>query len=158
MEGHYYREEECTVDHRPEFVLIDEGGEEKVYGGSHTFQSSCEFEPLHKLKDVKPTAALRIASLLSSLILYGALVLLIFLFLVHATMFLLTLGLVPFFRLATAKYWDLIKKTFVVASGLFVALFSPHFGLAIIVLYFILTTGGTSDPIFSKLFKSGLYS
>lgn len=157
MEGRPQGEQNDQKIHQPEFVVISDEFKESASGGEFQYQSTGQYESFEKLRDIKPSFAVRFAFLLMSLIFYAAAFLGLFILLSLCLLVVVTLGQVKGLNRFTSNYWKTIRKVFVTGSGLLVAVVSPAFGLGIIVLYFILVAGGTNDPVFSKLFESSIY-
>lgn len=143
--------------HHPEFIVVTEEYKESSSGGEYKYQSSATFEPFEKLRDVKPSFIVRFACLFSSMILFAAAFCGVFILLGLCVLVLISLAQVPSLNQFAKNYWSMLRKVFVTALGLFVAVFSPVFGFGIIILYFVLVVGGTNDPIFSKFFESSIY-
>ncbi len=157
MEGHHQGEQNDQKIHQPEFVFVSEESKDTISGGQFKYQSGGKYESFEKLHDIKASFPVRFACLFSSVILFTAAFFGIFILLALCTLVLFSLGRFRSLNNFTKNYWGTIRKVFVTASGLLVAVFSPAFGLGIIVLYFILVAGGMNDPVFSRFFESRLY-
>jgi hypothetical protein len=157
MEGYHQGEQNDQKIHQPEFVILGEESKEEVSGGEFQQQTSHPYESFEKLHDIKPSLGVRFACLLSSYILFLAAILVFFLLLLSLAVVIISVGQSKKVNNLFKKYWEVLRKLIVTASGLLVSVFSPAFGLGIIILYFIIVAGGTNDPIFSRLFESGLY-
>ncbi|MEM1282647.1 MAG: hypothetical protein AAGG81_03755 [Chlamydiota bacterium] len=157
MEENHQSEQLGQKIHQPEFVVVTEEYKESVSEGQYKYQSGKQYETFEKLNDIRPSFPIRFACLFSSFILFCATIFGFCVFLLFCLSVCLTFGQVESLNNFTKSYWGTIRKVFVTAVGLLVAVFSPAFGLGIIVLYFIMVAGGTSDPVFSKFFESRLY-
>jgi len=143
--------------HRPEFIIIQEERYEEGHEGEGTHQqSSSYYESLNKLHEIKPTATIRIACFISSLMLFLYTAFIGFLMLITLALTIITLGQAKRAVRVSVNLWSLFVKLIVISSGLLVGVFSPTFGLGIIILFFVLQ-GGKEDPILSRIIKSRFY-
>lgn len=144
--------------HHPEFIILTEEHSEQVYHESGSEQKSEFYQPFEKLEGIQATAGLRIGCLITSFLMLGCTVF-VFLFLMFALILAaLTFGQVESLNSMLKKYWSIFRKVFVITMGLTVAVFSPFFGLGLIILYFILFIRSEQDPIFSRFFSTGFYT
>lgn len=157
MEGRYREEEGDRKIHRPEFVILHEEHRETAAGGQYSQHFTREYESFEKLREIKPSLSVRFACMLSSLILFSLLLIMLFPLIGSLLLVLVTFKQSKQMNALLSKYWLLIRKLFVTAFGLLIAVGSPMFGLGLIIFYFILVVGGTHDPLFSKIFESRIY-
>lgn len=152
------KKSKSTAYHRPEFIIIDEERYEETSRSEGAYQqSSSYYESLNKLHEIKPTLTIRIACLISSLMLFAYTAFIGVLMLLTLALVAITFGQAKSAVKGLAYFWSLLIRLFVISSGLFVGLFSPTFGLGIIILFFVLQ-GEKEDPILSRIIKSRFYS
>jgi hypothetical protein len=143
--------------HRPEFVIIDDDRFEQGHEGEASQEGGSFYESLNKLHEVKPTFSIRIACLISSVLLFMYTAFIGVLMLIAFALMVVTFGYFKNVVKGFVNFWNLFIKLFVISMGLFVGFFSPTFGLGIIILFFVLQ-GDREDPLLSRIIKSRFYS
>ncbi len=145
---------EDPIIHHPEFIILD-GGEEADFHTESSGEQSQYFEAINRLEGQRYPLFLRILFFLMSLGLILAV-----LFFLLGTLIAVVTGCLTLFRNETIlahlnKTWKTCKKLAAVALGVFVAAFSPPFGLGMILLYFVLHGENIDQGIIGRVFRSG---
>lgn len=149
-------EEESAKRKLPEFVYVEEEGEWRQEEPFEHFKEHFSHSAEMMKKQHYPLA-LRIFCLIGSLFLFAF----TFFVLIYVALS-LVVNILTFFRMRgfwerTKSWWGALKKTFVTSSGLLVAVFSPAFGLAIIMVYFLLLGQSMDEQWATRILKSRLY-
>ncbi len=148
------KSEETPHIHKPKFIIIED---EFVKGSAGTWEEGPKegpYSPFQGLSDVKFSLSLRIISLgLSLLLILSTLVVTI------ATLFCGLLKLITFGRIKRVddlftNCYSLMRKSLVLTIGLFIATFSPSFGFAIIIIYFLMIGEKLNQDLLRRLFST----
>ena len=148
---------EDPIIHHPEFVILD-GTEDEAKPHPDLLESQREYlEAISRLGSHHYSFPLRFMLFLMSL---G--VGLAALFYLFATFMALVVSSLTFFSLETQvahlkKCWKGCKKLAIVALGILVAVFSPPFGLGMILLYFLLHGENIDQGIVGRVFRSSIH-
>jgi hypothetical protein len=125
----------------PEFIYIETENHEEQ--GSRGYQE--EFRAsFDKMEGRNYPFSVRLVCLISALFLLFAVLLTTPFLLVFFLINLVTVFQLTAFWERTKQLWNAYRKLFVTLLGLFVAVFSPAFGLSIIMMYFMMR-GQQSD-------------
>lgn len=136
----------------PEFIFVDADRESETprYGG---FEEQY-FRSFQTLKHKDSSISVRITCLLGALLLSVIVALATPLLLLCVILNVLTFFKGKNFWLQTKKLWMYLKRACVVILGFLVALFSPSFGLTIIMIYFLLQGQRMENDFMMKLLRS----
>lgn len=138
----------------PEFIYVDPDVETEREAPDLGGFGQEYFTSFQTFKKKDSSIMVRVVSFFGALILLGAVILGLPFFLLF-----LALNLITFFKMKpfweqTIKLWEYIKRVLAVIVGLFVAVFSPSFGLTIIMVYFLLQGQRLENQFMMKLMKS----
>src|ERR1700733_8987960 len=135
----------------PEFVYVDVDREDeaKKFSG---FEEQY-FRSFQALKHKGSSISVRITCLLGSLLLIVTVAFAVPFLLLFAILNALTFFKMKLFWLQTKKLWMYLKRALVVTLGFAVAVFSPSFGLTIIMIYFLLQGQQMENQFMMKLMR-----
>ncbi|MEC7839143.1 MAG: hypothetical protein VX777_03790 [Chlamydiota bacterium] len=136
--------------HKPEFIYVGEEYIESEPKGEYRQEDF--YESFSQLHDIKPTIAVRVACLIGSMLVFLLSLFMAACVLVSCIFVVGTLGLNQYCKIVLARHWIRFKNFFVIAGGTFVGVFSPLFGLGIVILYFMLKGQG-KDQFFSSFME-----
>lgn len=136
----------------PEFIFVDVDREEEA----QKFRSFEEqyFRSFQSLKHKDSSISVRVTCFLGALLLLIAVIFAAPFLLIFVILNVLTFFKAKPFWLQTKKLWMYLKRALVVALGFSVAVFSPSFGLTIIMIYFLLQGHQMQNQFMMKLMRS----
>lgn len=120
--------------HIPEFIYVEPEVEDDRKG----FRREEEYQSIHSLQSQRFPFGMRILFLFLSCLLLFFLIIVAPIVLLLTGFNLLTMRKIENFNKNTIQLWGAFKKMVVVALGLLVAIFSPAFGISIIMIYFMM--------------------
>jgi hypothetical protein len=138
--------------HQPEFIILDGNAEPESQSSQREY-----FEALNRLESKHYPLSLRFMLLLAAIA-----VIFVVLFYILASVMAWLVACLTFFSLETQvdhlhKTWKACKRLTVVALGLVVAIFSPAFGLGMMLLYFLMHGENINEGIIGRVFRSGIH-
>jgi hypothetical protein len=138
----------------PEFIFVDvdrESEAQKTSGFEEQY-----FRSFQALKHKDSSISLRITCLLGALLLLVTLMFAIPFLLLFLLFNVLTFFKIQSFWAQTKKLWLYLKRALVMALGFSVAVFSPSFGVTLIMIYFLLQGQKMENHFMMKLMRSSM--
>ncbi|MCE5318885.1 MAG: hypothetical protein LLG04_16175 [Parachlamydia sp.] len=135
--------------HQPEYVILD--AEEET---PQSDQSGELFDTLKALSAKHIPWPMRIAFLFLFFFCLAFAVILIIHLLFHTVLATVTLFQSPALNSHVQKAWKILVSAIVVALGFAIAIFSPTFGLSVMMLYFMLHRDNQSGAFVTSFFKT----
>lgn len=125
------------LHHNPKFIIV----EEEVFKG-HTNEryneKDDELKSFEKLKQVKYPILIRIICFFFTLLAFFSALSAFLGVVISLILTLITLGKYPQSQVAFRQCINWLKKSLVFLLGCSIAIFSPHFGFVLIVVYFLI--------------------
>ncbi|NGX43689.1 MAG: hypothetical protein K940chlam7_01989 [Chlamydiae bacterium] len=135
----------------PDFIFVEE--EEGSHGESYTSFQEQFYRSTGLMEKRSYSVALRFAFLVCSLFLLFIFCIALPFVIIFFLLNLLTLFKAMAYWERTKQLWGKAKTVFVTAMGLLIAVFSPPFGMAVIMVYFLLKGQSMEQQWVSRIMK-----